>query len=341
MPDLDEVIEGDIHFDPIPEGLSKLPVKGLPTRVERCKRGESCLHDDVFKALDAQEIVFFPMKYKEQLEAAVLLDNFLSGKEPSKERLDILRDSAMDYATFLKTQVMFRQIEKEDKQKGELLHVLAHRLRTDLSGPYLWIRRAIKDGSGLDEAKLSMIADKLWTSYTAINDILRFSVIESDSLKKNASFAAVDVGDLINSALQEVSIDKSGLVHRENTKGLKVRADSEMLKHALLNLLDNAVLYSKEDSAIEISVQPRYNNTDQIRIEIINEPKVPIGKDEWQLMFNKFFRGENARFAKGTGLGLYVVDHIVLAHGGHVEASPVDNGLVCFAIMIPAADEEG
>jgi len=341
MPNLGKMLKGDIHFDPIPEGLSKLPVQGLPTSVKLCKKGESCLHDDVFKALDVQEIVFFPMKYKEKLEAAVLLDNFLSGKETSKERFDILRDSAIDYATFLKTQVMFRQIEKEDKQKGELLHVLAHRLRTDVSGPYLWIRKAIRDGSGLDKTKLSVIANKMWTTHTAINDVLRFSVIESDSLKKNASFADVNVDDLINSVLQEVFIDKSGRVHWESTNGLKVRADSEMLKHALLNLLDNAILYSKEDSAIEISVQPRYSNTVQIRIEIVNEPKVPIGKNEWQLMFKKFFRGENARFAKGTGLGLYVVDHIVRAHEGHVEALPVDNGRVCFAIMIPAADDEG
>lgn len=341
MPDLDKMLKGDILFDHIPEGLSKLPVQGLPTMVELCKKGESCLPDDVFKALDVQEIVFFPMKYKEQLEAAVLLDNFLSGKETSRERFDILRDSAIDYATFLKTKVMFRQIEKEDKQKGELLHVLAHRLRTDVSGPYLWIRKAIRDGSGLDKTKLSVIANKMWTTHTAINDVLRFSVIESDSLKKKASFADVNVDDLINSVLQEVSIDKSGRVHWENTKGLKVRADSEMLKHALLNLLDNAILYSKEDSAIEISVQPRYSNTVQIRIEIVNEPKVPIGKNEWQSMFKKFFRGENARFAKGTGLGLYVVDHIAMAHGGRVEALPVDNGRVCFAIMIPAADDEG
>lgn len=340
MPDLDKVLKGDIHFDPIPEGLSKLPVQDLPTRVELCKRGETCLHYDVFKALDVQEIVFFPMKYKEQLEAAVLLDNFLSGKETSKERFDILHDSAIDYATFLKTKVMFRQIEKEDKQKGELLHVLAHRLRTDVSGPYLWIRKAIRDGSGLDKTKLSVIANKMWTTHTAINDILRFSVIESDSLKKNASFADVNVDDLINSVLQEVSIDKSGRVHWVNTNGLKVRADSEMLKHALLNLLDNAILYSKEDSAIKISIQPRYSNTIQIRIEIVNEPKVPIGKNEWRSMFKKFFRGANARFAKGTGLGLYVVDHIAMAHGGRVEASPVDNGRVCFAIMIPAAEDE-
>ncbi len=336
-PDLDEVLGGNILFDPIPDGLSKLPIQGLPTKVERCKRGESCLHDDVFKALDAQEIVFFPMKYKEQLEAAVLLDNFLSGKEFSKERLDILHVSAMDYAN----QAMRQQIEEEGKKKEELLHVLAHRLRTDLSGPYLWIRRAIKDKSGLDEAKLSVIANKMWTTHTAINDVLRFSVIESDSLKKNASFADVDVDDLINSVLLEIYIDQPGRLHWKITKGLKVRADSEMLKHALLNLLDNAVLYSKEDSAIEISVQPRHNSTGLVRMAIINEPKVPIGKNEWQSMFKKFFRGENARFAKGTGLGLYVVDHIARAHGGRVEALSVDNERVCFAIMIPAADDEG
>lgn len=336
-PDLDEVLGGNIRFDPIPGGLPKLRVQGLPTKVELCKREESCLHDDVFKALDVQEIVFFPMKYKEQLEAAVLLDNFLNGKESSKERFDILRISAVDYAN----QAMRRQIEEEGKKKEELLHVLAHRLRTDLSGPYLWIRRAIKDKSGLDEAKLSVIANKMWTTHTAINDVLRFSVIESDSLKKNAFFADVDVDDLINSVLLEIYIDQPGRLHWKITKGLKVRADSEMLKHALFNLLDNAVLYSKKDSAIEISVQPRHNSTGLVRMAIINEPKVPIGKNEWQSMFKKFFRGENARFAKGTGLGLYVVDHIARAHGGRVEALSVDNERVCFAIMIPAADDEG
>ncbi len=109
--------------------------------------------------------------------------------------------------------------------------------------------------------------------------------------------------------------------------------DRDALGRAIWNLLDNAVKYSPScktvwlrtvvrDGSVDISVQDRgvgVPAADQLRI------------------FDKFARGANAAEsgAKGTGLGLAMVRHIVAAHGGHVRLESFPGDGSTFTITLP------
>jgi signal transduction histidine kinase len=83
------------------------------------------------------------------------------------------------------------------------------------------------------------------------------------------------------------------------------------------NLLENAVKYSPEPVQVNVSIQPRDNNG--IRIEVADRG-IGIPEKERRRIFDKFYRigNEDTRQTKGTGLGLFIVEQIVLAHQGTI-----------------------
>ena len=117
----------------------------------------------------------------------------------------------------------------------------------------------------------------------------------------------------------------------------RVRADREALARALWNLLDNAVKYSPLNKTIRANAA-----CDRDRLAIcVSDQGLGIAKQDQQRIFEKFVRaaGADAAGAKGTGLGLTMVQHIVAAHGGQVL---VDSELgigSTFTILLPSAKE--
>jgi signal transduction histidine kinase len=112
-----------------------------------------------------------------------------------------------------------------------------------------------------------------------------------------------------------------------------VRADREALGRAVWNLLDNAVKYSPDRKTAWVEVS---QGDGRVRIAVRDEG-VGIPAAQREAIFRKFVRGTSAdgRGAKGTGIGLAMVKHIVEAHGGEVRVeSEVGRGST-FTILLP------
>jgi len=112
-----------------------------------------------------------------------------------------------------------------------------------------------------------------------------------------------------------------------------LRADSEALGRAIWNLLDNAVKYSPDCKTVWVEAS---RVSDRVAIRV-RDHGLGIAPGERARVFDKFYRTASAKAAgaKGTGLGLAMVGHIVAAHGGklHVESEP-DAGST-FTILLP------
>ena len=99
---------------------------------------------------------------------------------------------------------------------------------------------------------------------------------------------------------------------------LSVRADGELVGLALRQLLDNAVKYSPQTSAIEI----RAASGDAGTIDIsVRNSGPPIPEGERGRLFDRFYRGSQARRVPGTGMGLAIVRQIAEAHRGGLSVS--------------------
>lgn len=105
-----------------------------------------------------------------------------------------------------------------------------------------------------------------------------------------------------------------------------------------LNLLENAVKYSGNDGKAKIEAQLSMPEEGQIKLEIKDEG-VGIPEKERKQIFQKFYRvgNEDTRTAKGTGLGLYIVNQIVRAHAGKISVHDNQPKGTIFEILLPVA----
>jgi signal transduction histidine kinase len=114
-----------------------------------------------------------------------------------------------------------------------------------------------------------------------------------------------------------------------------LQADPDRLRTALDALLDNAVKYSEEHSAIEL--RARWSGEREVVVEVEDEG-IGIARDAIGRIFARFGRADTARTrsAGGVGLGLAIVDAIAAHHGGHCSVRSGQHGSV-FSLHLPVA----
>jgi signal transduction histidine kinase len=123
-----------------------------------------------------------------------------------------------------------------------------------------------------------------------------------------------------------------------------VMADELALRHALQNLIDNALKYGTEGGnwiGIFASAAPGANGVPAVEIRVADRgPGIPA--DEQEFIFEPFFRGRRAiqDQVHGTGLGLNLVKKIVEAHGGTIRVRSEPMQGTEFIIRVPAAPRE-
>ncbi len=102
----------------------------------------------------------------------------------------------------------------------------------------------------------------------------------------------------------------------ESLEHCALMQDKRWLGEAIINVLDNAIKYSPEQSKITIRLQKR---TGFVRIEI-EDQGIGIPQSEYHKIFQRFYRGTapEVREKSGTGIGLYLSRQIIEQHGGTI-----------------------
>lgn len=154
------------------------------------------------------------------------------------------------------------------------------------------------------------------------------------------SFRTVDVGVLVRDvrARMEPIAERHGVHLRadEVDDRLLVHADEQRLTQALINLVTNAISNTPADGRVDIVAFPE----EQVAVFEVRDTGVGIHPDDLPRVWERFFRGDRSRTGKGTGLGLAIVKHVVLAHGGSMDARSEPGKGSVFRIAIPLARQE-
>jgi two-component system sensor histidine kinase KdpD len=103
------------------------------------------------------------------------------------------------------------------------------------------------------------------------------------------------------------------------------------MEQVLHNLILNATQYAPEGTTISVSFL--YHPDGKLKIRVMDQGK-GFNPSEFNLLFNKFYRGEKA-LSGGTGLGLSIVKGFVEAQGGVVSAENRDDGGAVITVEIP------
>ena len=260
--------------------------------------------------------------------------------------------SAAILALMLLTAVLLVRFSRQQQQLAELqmnfVAGVSHELRT----PLTVIRTAAYNLRGRVAANPAqverygmLIQDESEKLTALVEQVLRFSSARAGHAVGERAPIAVE--SVIEESLHSRRLGGAGsriVVEKNLEAGLPLVMGDEMaLKHAIQNLLDNAVKYGTENSDwIGVSARKVSDaKGDGVEVRIADRgPGIPA--EEQGDIFNAFFRGRRAQRDQihGTGLGLNLVKKIVEAHDGVIRVESEPGRGTEFIIRIPAAPAE-
>ncbi|MGQ0827440.1 MAG: sensor histidine kinase [Bacteroidota bacterium] len=147
-----------------------------------------------------------------------------------------------------------------------------------------------------------------------VSTILLAAQIENSiyTLNKEESNLSDYITELMNQSISSFNYKQNIVLNIDPNIFMKI--DRTNFQSVVLNLFENAVKYSPENSTITLSLKKQNNKI----ILSIADQGVGVPEDEKRAIFQKFYRigNEETRNTKGTGLGLYIVNYLVEQHGG-------------------------
>jgi signal transduction histidine kinase len=156
--------------------------------------------------------------------------------------------------------------------------------------------------------------------------------------KKLENISDIDLNELLTDSIEQIcrryDLEKD-VISFDNSNHFNIKGDRNELRIVFTNLLDNAVKYS--ENKIKISVRLRDFNEKYIQISF-RDYGVGIPNKELKRIFSRFYRIQNlaTQKAKGTGLGLFIVQTIIKKHNGKIFAESRGEGKgTTFKIQLP------
>jgi heavy metal sensor kinase len=209
-----------------------------------------------------------------------------------------------------------------DHSVGEMRQfsaALAHELRTPLAALRGEIELALRQ-PGRDEteqARLASQIEELDRLARLIDQILTLARAESGQIR--LTFAPVDVGELAASLVEQlepVAQARTIELRCERNGTVMVNGDAGWLQRLLLNLLDNAIKFTKEGGHVVLKVSHEGGRT---RIDV-RDTGIGMPPEVTPHVFERFFQADPARSSgnDGAGVGLSLVKWIVDRHEGSI-----------------------
>jgi len=226
--------------------------------------------------------------------------------------------------------------------RGAILDALAHEFKTPLAA-IVTAAGGLRETSGLrpEQLELAETAEMEASRLGRLTSrLLRIARLDREEVKPQLELT--DIVELVTHLADEYTerwTDRKLSLTRDVTSA-EVLADAELLRLAMLQLLDNACKYSHSGSAIKIGIESQH---ELVAVRVWNSGS-PIAPNERARIFERFYRGTEARHvAPGSGLGLYVARKIAQAHGGNLDlesGDALDGEGTSFRLTIPIAKND-
>ena len=271
-------------------------------------------------------------------QTAIALGNALLYKETKDFSIKLEKEVEKATHDLKKANV---QLKKLDAAKSEFISIASHQLRTPLTVIKGYISMMLEGNFGqlTDSEKESL--EKVFESnerlIQLVENLLNISRIESGRLQFN--FEEVDFSKMVASVVEELSgyVKKKNLrlEYKPPAKPLPlVKLDEEKIRQVVMNLVDNAIKYTKQGGITVRVEQSRENIT-----FCVSDTGMGISEADLANLFKKFSRGSGTSLVhtEGTGLGLYVASIMIESHQGRIWAESAGEGKgskFCFALPV-------
>jgi signal transduction histidine kinase len=234
--------------------------------------------------------------------------------------------------------------DRERRARDDLNRLIAtvtHDLATPLSVLGGTVQFARRQGA-TQEVDLSRLLDRLETASARATSLVRMlsdaQALESDGFRLEAAPHDLRTLALPIANMMDRFSERHPVVLSVPETPVMVEGDVDRLQRVLENLVNNAIKYSPEGGAVEISVAV---DGDEAVLRV-RDHGIGISPDALPRIFDRSYRApEAAAHAPGLGLGLSIAAQVVKLHDGTIEAEAAVGSGTTFSVRLPLASRNG
>jgi len=192
--------------------------------------------------------------------------------------------------------------------KSRFVSMASHEFRTPLSTVLSSVsligRYTESDQQANREKHINRVKSTVAHLTAILNDFLSMNKLEEGRIQ--TFFEDFDPIELFHEVIEEMKTilkPNQQLINLHSTNGMLVRSDRKIIKNTLINLISNAIKYSKENGKINCNISVN----EKVLDFSVSDEGIGIPDEDQKHLFDRFFRASNVTNIEGTGLGLNIV----------------------------------
>ena len=332
----------DLILSSMTEGVIVLDKKSKIVIINDSAKSYLNLKNKSYSGKRIQDIVKIPkfVSFVKKLlkHDKVLIQELKIKKNPDKSFLvngNILKGKGTNVLIVMNDITKLKQLEKVRQQ---FVANVSHELKTPITSIVGYLETLKQHG--IPSKKKQLFLKKALKHSNRLNsiidDLLWLSLIESKEEDKNFHLYQQPILQVLQGAID----DAQPIKNKNNIKlncddTIQVRADAQLLREAIINLIANAIKYGDSHSDITLTVTQNFSaHRTEVSVHNFGEP---IPEKYKETIFHRFSRVDKGRSREkgGTGLGLAIVKHIIFVHDGDVTFCSSLNEGTTFTISLP------
>jgi two-component system phosphate regulon sensor histidine kinase PhoR len=228
------------------------------------------------------------------------------------------------------------RIRRLETVRRDFISNLSHELRTPLASLKA-LTETLQDGALDDPPAALRFTNQIQIEVDAMTQMVTelFELSRIESGRFNLDLKPVSACDLLNSASRRMQMqtERANLTLRVECSdtSLRVKIDSQRLEQVLVNLIHNAVKFTKPGGEVILEAVAGIG---EVRFAV-RDTGIGIPAEDISRIFERFYRVDKSRTGSGTGLGLSIAKHIVEAHNGRTWVESVEGQGSTFYFTIP------
>ena len=232
---------------------------------------------------------------------------------------------------------LMNRLKTLDESRDEFVSNVSHELKTPLTSMKVLADSLIAADEVSNETYREFmidIAEEVDREDKIINALL--SMVKMDKATEEINAEDTDINELMELLLKRLRpiADKKGVqIVFESKRPVNAEVDRTKFTLAIMNLVENAVKYNKENGWIRVGLDSDH----QFFTITVSDSGIGIPKDSVDHIFERFYRVDksHSREIGGTGLGLAITRSSVLMHRGAIKVSSVEGEGTTFTVRVP------
>ena len=286
------------------------------------------LIQEVLRNVNLQQQIKNVIKQGDSIEDEIIhVDD--SGQKCLQSNIVSLKDRRKNILGVLVVLNDVTKVRRLESVRRDFVANVSHELRTPITSIRGYVETLL-DGALDNRDDAVKFLDTVLRQAERLNEIIEDLMVLS-RIEQGADSGLIErekgslcvVLDVAVETCEHNAREKNVVIRLECPDGIELEINPTLIEQALVNLLVNAIKYSKENGEVRVVAEKaREDDVEVVKVHVIDNG-IGIASNHLPRLFERFYRSDKARSRKegGTGLGLAIVKHIVLAHNGRVDVT--------------------